>query len=414
MEITQQVNGPVVDMRASGRIDGYWAEHLEQALAGVVSAGHHRVRLDCSDVTFMSSAGIAVLMKFRKELARVDGAFHVVNPSKPVASTLALARLADLLVEGPRAAPAAAAPAAAPAPPAMRERTIDGTAFEIYELDPRATLACQAIGEPGRLANGSFTEAYPLGTDAAPPLFAVGVGAFGDSFDDCRPRFGELLSVAGATVYQPADGTNVPDYLVASGGLAADVRVLYGMSATGRFSHVLRFESSEPGAAIGLSRLLRACLDIAAVPAIGVALVAETSGLVGAALRRSPAEPLAEGDFFTHPGVRTRLAFTAQPAFTRSVALAAGIVSRVTGGPATPQLRSLGAGCDGHLHGAAFPFRAIRKGRIDLADTVTALFESDPPLGVLHLVHDDREAAGSGESELVRGACWLAPLTGGA
>src|SRR5262245_4688003 len=154
MEITRQLNGPVVEMRASGRIDGYWADHLERALADVVGAGHHRIRLDCAGVSFMSSAGIAVLMKFRKELGRIDGAFHVVNPSKPVASTLALARLTELLVETPQTA--AAAPAA-PAP-VLRERAIGDAVFEIYDLDSRATLTCQTIGDPALLATGGFTD----------------------------------------------------------------------------------------------------------------------------------------------------------------------------------------------------------------------------------------------------------------
>jgi len=407
MEITQQLNGPVVEMRASGRIDGYWADHLERALADVVGAGHHRIRLDCAGVSFMSSAGIAVLMKFRKELGRIDGAFHVVNPSKPVASTLALARLTDLLVESPQAT------AAAPATPApvLRERAIGDAVFDVYDLDPRATLTCRTIGDPALLATGGFTDAYQL-TGGAPPVFALGAGAFGESFDDCRPRFGELLSVAGATVYQPADGTNVPDYLLARGELASDIRLLYGLAATGRLSHVVRFESRSAGAPLALSQILKGCLEIAASRAIGVVLVAETLGLVGAALRRSPAARPEDGDFFAHPGVRARLAFTAEPAFPRGVTLAAGVVTASADGRAGSELRPLGSGCVGHFHAVAFPFRAIKKGRIDLADTVSALFEADQPLGVLHLLHDDRQAAGAGESELVRGACWLGPLTG--
>lgn len=410
MEITQQVNGDVLDMRASGRVDGYWADHLDRALADVVGAGHHRVRLDCADISFMSSAGIAVLMKVRKELARIDGSFHVVNPSKPVAATLTLARLVDLLVERPQ--PAAGAPAATAAP-AVQRREIEDVAFEIYELDARASIACRAIGDARLLATGGFTDAHVLGGQGAPPAFAIGVGAFGDSFDDCRPRFGELLSVAGATVYQPADGTNVPDYLLARGELASDVRLLYGVSGAGRFSHVVRFEGRTPGAPIALSRVLRACLAIAGAPAIGAVLVAETVGLVGAALRRSPAAPPEDGDFYAHPGVRSRLAFTAEPAFTQGVTLAAGVVAATPDvAAAGAELRPLGSGCAGHLHATAFPFRAIKKGRIDLGETVSALFEADAPLGVLHLLHDDRPAAGAGESEFVRGACWLGPVAG--
>jgi anti-anti-sigma factor len=410
MEITQQINGDVLEMKATGRVDGYWADHLERALADVVSGGHHRVRLDCAGVTFMSSAGIAVLMKFRKELTRIDGTFHVVNPSKPVATTLTLARLSDLLIER---APGSAAPAAAPkSEPAVRKRETADALYEIYELDPKAALVCRTVGDARQLVTGGFTDTHVL-SGGAPPAFAVGVGAFGDSFDDCRSRFGELLSVAGATVYLPADGTNVPDYLMARGELASDVRLLYGLASTGRFSHIVRFEARTQGTPLPLSSVLGACLDIANAPALGVAMVAETVGLVGASLRRSPVDPPSEGDFFTHPGVRDRLSFTAEPAFTRGVALAAGLVARsAEGAPAGDTLRPLGRGCAGHLHAAAFPFRAIKKGRIDLADTVSALFEADQPLGVLHLLGDDREAAGAGESELVRGACWLGPVTG--
>ena len=404
MEITQQLNGDVLDMRASGRIDGYWADHLERALADVLGAGHHRVRLDCAEVKFMSSAGIAVLLKFRKDLSRVDGTFHVVNPSKPVAATLALARLSELLIEGAQK-PTTAAKAEAP----VRRQTIEDAVYEIYELDARATLACRTLGDARLLTTGAFTEAHVLSADAAPPAFAVGVGAFGDSFDDCRPRFGELLSVAGATVYQPADGTNVPDYLLAGAELASEVRLLYGVTGNGAFSHVVRFESAQ-GTPLALSRLLRACLELSGASAIGMVIVAETVGLVGAALRRSPAEAQGETDFFAHPGIRSRLAFTAEPAFTQGVTLAGGVVARSA---VNEELRPLGDGCAGHLHAAAFPFRAIKKGRIDLGETVTSLFETDPPLGVLHLLYDDRAAAGAGESEFVRGACWLGPVSGG-
>jgi hypothetical protein len=47
---------------------------------------------------------------------------------------------------------------------------------------------------------------------------------------------------------------------------------------------------------------------------------------------------------------------------------------------------------------------------IDLVTTVGALFESETLQGVLHLLSDDREGAGIGQSELARGACWIGPI----
>ena len=69
---------------------------------------------------------------------------------------------------------------------------------------------------------------------------------------------------------------------------------------------------------------------------------------------------------------------------------------------------------EGHFHAAAFPFHPFKKGRLELKDTVRTLFEAGGLLGLLHLLHDDRDIAGVGESEFTRGACWVAPLDLGA
>ena len=37
-------------------------------------------------------------------------------------------------------------------------------------------------------------------------------------------------------------------------------------------------------------------------------------------------------------------------------------------------------------------------------------FEHQTLQGVLHLLYDDRGISGAGESEFVRGACWVGPL----
>jgi len=143
-------------------------------------------------------------------------------------------------------------------------------------------------------------------------------------------------------------------------------------------------------------------------------MVAEAGGLVGAALRRSPTERIDGGRFFAHPGLRTRLTLTTERAFTRSVVLAAGVATRDSGGPAhaREQLRPIGPDYAGHFHAAAFRFRPVQKGVIDLGETVTGLFESEQLQGVLHLLYDDRAIAGCGESEFVRGACWIGRIAG--
>jgi anti-sigma B factor antagonist len=403
IDITQTLSGDLMHVAVAGRLDSYWADHLSDTLGKVVRQGHHRIRLDCSQVNFLSSSGIRVLLQFHKQLKSISGSFLVVSPSPPVLEVLRVTCLVEMLVDG-----AAAVETPAESGPGVRHLERDGMAFDVFQLDDHAQLTCRMIGRPGPLRSASFRAEECASLEALAPVVAVGVGAFGSSFDDCRSRFGELLSVGGTTVYQPGDGTNVADYLVgASAGQG--VHVLYGLACEGQFRTLIRFESLQSDISIPLTRLLGACLDETDARSIGVVMAVEASGLIGAALRQSPTNPANEGDLFAFPEIRNRLSFTAERAFPHSVALLGGVVTREEAGARHPLLRSVGS-LYGHLHAAAFGFHPIRKGFIDLAPTVTDLFDADRLLGVLHLLHDDRGPAGAGESEVIRGACWVGPI----
>lgn len=404
MELTRTLSARGLLLGVDGRIDGYWSDHLDVALDEAVREGHHRITLDCEKVNFISSAGIGVLMKHHKELTHIGGAFVLVNASQPVRKVLQISRLSELLLSG------ASAETTAPAVAASRTIDANGLHLELFELDARATLACRPFGSAEPLAQGRFRAEQCVALANVSPRFAVGVGAFGDSFDECRGRFGELVAVQGATAYQPADGTNVPDYLLTQGGPGTDVRMLYGLGAHGAFAHLVRFEPASRGATVSLSQLIGACLDATGASALGVVVVAETEGLVGAALRRSPAQPIDEGDFFSHPAVRTRLSFTPARTFPHGVSLTAGFVSRGDDSVGHGQFRAMGGSLSGHLHAAAFRFQPIQRGPIDLGDTLGRLFEPGQLQGVVHLLNDDRGATGAGESAFIRGACWIAPL----
>jgi anti-anti-sigma factor len=406
MEITQTLSDDLMHVAVAGRLDSYWADHLSDTLGKVVRQGHHRIRLNCSQVNFLSSSGIRVLLQFHKQLKSISGSFLVVSPSRPVLEVLEVTCLVAMLVDG-------AAPVETPAEsgPKVRRVVRDGVGFEVFQLDERAQLACRMIGSPVTLRSANVRAEECASLESLAPVVAVGVGAFGSSFDDCRARFGELLSVGGTTVYQPADGTNVADYLMAgpSTSRGAEVHVLYCLACEGRFGTLIRFESLQPDITIPLTRLLDACLDESGAASIGIVMAVEASGLIGAALRRSPASPMNKGDFFAFPEIRSRLSFTAERAFPHCVALVGGVVTRDEAGARHPLLRSVGS-LYGHLHAAAFRFHPVRKGFIELAPTVTDLFDADRLLGVLHLLNDDRGPVGAGESEVIRGACWVGPI----
>src|SRR3954447_1847352 len=103
MEVTRSVSPTgTVQLTVDGRVDGYWADHLDSAIAEIVREGQHDIEVECSRVTFLSSAGIGILVKHYQQLSHISGTFTIVNPSGPVANVLRITRLADTLLARPR------------------------------------------------------------------------------------------------------------------------------------------------------------------------------------------------------------------------------------------------------------------------------------------------------------------------
>ena len=64
-----------------GRLDNYWTEHLRSNLEELIRSGAHRLRLNLSEVPFLSSAGIGLLVQFHNQLKGIGGSLVVTNPS---------------------------------------------------------------------------------------------------------------------------------------------------------------------------------------------------------------------------------------------------------------------------------------------------------------------------------------------
>lgn len=403
MEITKHKAGDALELKVKGRLDAYWADHLSSELASVIREGARSVRLNLGEVDYLSSAGIRVLVQVYKQLKAIEGSFSVCDPSPAVQSILELAGLKQLLVL--ESAPAEAAPADVEKA-GFYER--GNVRLDVRDCSPQGSLKCQVIGEPGLLVGCRFSEEHCRSRSFPDSAFALGLGAFGSSFADCEGRFGEFLAAAGAVAYLPTDGSNVPDYMLAAGDFVPDVKVLYGIAWEGQFAKVAQFERKDEGSPVALSDIVEACLEIADTETVALAMLAESSGLMGTSLRRSPTRS-AVGVPFSHPEVREWLSFTSERAFPRSLALVVGIAARSQRQPLQPFLRPLRheESPVGHFHAAAFSYRPLKKGDLDLKNTVATLFEAENLQGILHLLSDDRGVVGAGQSEFVRGTCWI-------
>lgn len=77
----------------SGRIDSATAGDFEKALIELAERGRNNIALDMSDVEFISSAGLRVLVTIRKTVQSAGGDLVIAEPSERVTDTLEIAGL---------------------------------------------------------------------------------------------------------------------------------------------------------------------------------------------------------------------------------------------------------------------------------------------------------------------------------
>lgn len=409
MEVKQNKSPTHLELELTGKLDGYWADQLSEQLAALIREGSHRILLNAAGLSFVSSAGIRVLIRTSRQLKTIGGAFGISNPSDAIREVVTLSHLTFLFddarqfAEGAVAsAPAAPTSArAAPAPP--REIQLASAKGTIYALNTAAVMELESLG-----AASAFGAQQSVAAAFKPNQIAWGAGALGDSYNACRNSFGEFLAVSGGVATLPTDRSNRPDFLLTTQEYAASIQVLSAICCTGDFAYQLSFDR-QPEKTAPITELAKAALDLCQSDAAAIAIIGETDGLVGAMMKKSPALATA-ANAMAYPDIREWMGFTTERVYAGESAIILGVVARNPGPALEPHVRSIGDGLHAHLHAAAFGFRPLRRGLIDLAQEARQLFEEQPLRGVMHLIRDERPIVGAGVTQMVRGAMWVAPV----
>jgi anti-anti-sigma factor len=409
MKMAVAHDGGCAVVRLAGRLDGESAEQLSETLDRLLREGQRSVLLDMGGVTYMSSPGTQVLNRMQQEFASLRGELRVGAPSPAVLDALSLAELKSKLVVAAGDAETIHRMRTSTALRAM-ELTSDAWrspislpfrgSYEVSSRDPDGALSCRVYEGPAR--------AVPFPETA----FGLGVGALGAAPGDCAVRFGELVAAAGAVVYLPTEGSQVPDFDLGLGGRPSSAVLASGLVCDGEFSQLARFSTQPDAEAVPLGEVARVCLDAVGGDTMGIVMLTEVAGLVGAWLRRSPGTE-GSGIVFDVEGIREWLGTTPEPAHEGTTALVVGVASRAPDPALAPALRPLGdaPGLVGHFHAVAFTYRPVPQRTVALRVLVTKLFTQQRVRGLLHLLSDDRGGAGAGESNFRRGLCWAAPVT---
>ena len=418
MNIATTQEGPTAVVRLAGRLDGEGALQVADTLDRLLRDGRRSVVLDMSAVTYLSSPGTLALQQAHQDYASARGELHVTVPSREAADALEAADLLPrLLLEPAGATGRLSGPIDLPLdatrdnwriPTALAAR---GT-YEVSTRDPTAELTCRVHGGLDTSVRTWVDSSDYRSFEFPETAFGLGIGALTPEREQAAVRLGEIVAAAGAVAHLPTTGAQVPDFDVGLGGRAPKVQLVSSLTCEGNFSLLKRFSSPAEGEPVPLSELAQVALEGVNSETVGVVMVAETTGLVGAWLRRSPGVVLFSM-YLDVQGIREWLGTTPQAAHPGTTTLVVGVASKRPDPLLAQHLRPVAPGTDvlGHFHAVAFSYRPVPQRTVVLRALVTRLFAQQRVRGVLHLFGDDRGVAGAGESGFRRGLCWTGPIT---
>ncbi len=388
-----------------GRLDAYWSAILGEKMEECLHKGFYDLLLDTHGISYMSSAGIRVLIQYFRKLREIQGSLLVVRPSEQVRSVLEMAGMKMLMTEKEVRKPATD-------PHSAFEASMDQVRYIMETIHPDEYLRGMSVGSPADLLEGMTDPASIQTVPFHSQRYGVGIGAFGDAQKDSAYRMGEFIGLGDVIAWLPTDERKKPDYLIRTGQMVPKVNLLYGLLFEGQFSHMVRFEVTDMNRKVRFSQLADHLHQLVPFERAGMVMVAESTGLVGASLAVDPMARERAKPLFSFPDIKQQVTMTTEPEFNGMFALVTGIVSAAGADRTNIHLRPLSPFSPllGHFHAAVFSYHPLKKHWKDPREIIRTLVEEHQFETILHLLNDQRSHQGIGESEFRAGTCWLGKI----
>jgi len=96
--ISESAGEGIYKIVAKGRVDSNSADSLLFVLENALDKGQKAIILNMSQVEYLSSVGIRVILKIYKQAVEAGGTFNIERPSEIVRNVLGMVALKELLV----------------------------------------------------------------------------------------------------------------------------------------------------------------------------------------------------------------------------------------------------------------------------------------------------------------------------
>jgi len=399
LEIFQESDNENILLRLSGRLDAGNAIYLDDKLTELIQEGHYNVKLNTAEITFLSSAGIRILVKQSKSFKNVSGNLSIIKYSEPVKVVLDMVGMSNLFDFKEGAKPKTKS----------SDYSIEKHGYSFNRKNINLNNQSELIfeGNTSKFENCNFTKEDSVNLKLKKPFYGIGIGAFGNNYEDCKNQYGEFIALGKILACLPSGNIKTPDYMISSGNLVPEINTLYYIGKNDSFQFEYSFDPVSEKA-ISAGNIIETIFTETGIKNLAFLMIAESAGLVGASLNYSPTK---ECEIFGFPQIRENIRFTTEPAHLKSMTVSFGIVSKQEESSISEYLRATGdKEFYSHIHSAVFTYFPLQKEIPDYESTIKHLFEQSEIIDIIHLIKDDRDINGIGESQFKSGHIWLSEI----
>ena len=109
LDITMEEQDGITIAHVKGPIDSATMEHFHKTIGPLFRPRNIKVVMDCTDLTYINSRGMAWLMEYHRQSMLGQGRLVLANPNPMILLTLQRIKLTDLIKAYPNVAEAVAA-----------------------------------------------------------------------------------------------------------------------------------------------------------------------------------------------------------------------------------------------------------------------------------------------------------------
>ena len=373
----EKTYGAYLIIEIEGRIDGLTSSTLNKTFEQLSEDGNHKLVVDFSAVSYISSAGLRVFLQAQKKLRPVGGEIILLSMQESAMDVFRVSGLNNLfriiskLEELGDAEPLAVSPAG------REEHFISDDGIFQWEFRDVPNGHYSGIGNSAKLRSGNYTIRDIVTISQTELQFGLGLASIGESLMDYNSLFGESMLVDHHFFGYPAMEMPAVDYAWYSKTYPGPVHFLHGFSFSGDFRLCLRFSSAT---SVSLLSLARTSAKISGNNFFGLVMVGKSAGIYGLNLKKIPWQENSPDppDILHESNFPSWFDFPVEDTDIHKTIVAVGIYS-----------------CSGseeelHMHGVVFSKGLLGKTGMDVHAELQRIVQGSEPLRVVHLLEESR------------------------